>query len=251
MGDYLMRDAAPLSAEEWSRIDEVVIQTARQYLVGRRFIELVGPMGAGLEVVPMGSGENRTRIELTVFQEDFTLYWRDVEANRKAGLPPELGPAAMAAAKCARQEDQLVLVEGLIGAAGNRVALDDWSEPSAALETVTLAIKELVADDFYGPYAVVLSPARYAKTQGIERGMGRLVSKLIKDMAEGGLYQSPLLGDEQGLVVSLGRPNFDLVIGQDLTTAYIGNDAMDHLYRVIESIALRVKRPESICVLSQ
>jgi uncharacterized linocin/CFP29 family protein len=97
----------------------------------------------------------------------------------------------------------------------------------------------------------VLSPALYAQTQGIAPGMGRLVSKLIKDVAEGGLFQSPLLADDQGLVLSLGSYNFDLVIGQDLVTAYMGNDGLDHLYRVMESFALRVKRPGAICVLSK
>ena len=47
MSDYLMRDAAPLSAEEWAKLDEVVVNTAKTLLVGRRFIELTGPLGAG------------------------------------------------------------------------------------------------------------------------------------------------------------------------------------------------------------
>jgi len=250
MSDYLMRDAAPFSAEEWQKVDETVVHVARQYLVGRRFIKLVGPLGAGTEVVPVGSGESRSMVPLTVIQEDLTLAWRDLEANRKLGLPPELGPLAQAAAKCARAEDELVL-GGLIAAAGNKVAIGDWDEPGAALEDIVAATKELIASDFYGPYAIVLSPALYAKTQRVARGMGRMVSKLIQDVAEGGMFQSPLLEDDQGLVVSLGMPNFDMVVGQDLITGYLGNEGLDHLYRVMESIALRVKRPGAICLLGK
>jgi hypothetical protein len=33
-----------------------------------------------------------------------------------------------------------------------------------------------------------------------------------------------------------------------MTTASPGPEGMDHLFRVFESMALRVKRPESICV---
>ncbi len=44
------------------------------------------------------------------------------------------------------------------------------------------------------------------------------------------------------------KENIDLVIAQDLITAYLGPEGMDHLFRVFESIILRVKRPESICV---
>ena len=250
MSDYLMRDAAPLSDAEWEKLDGIVVKAARQYLVGRRFVELVGPMGAGTEVVPVGTGDNRVMIPLSVIQEDFILTWRDLEANRKLGLPPELGPVARASAACARAEDRLIL-DGLIGAAENKVVLGDWDEPGVALDDIVAATKDLIADDFYGPYAVILSPALYAQTQRVARGMGRLVSKLIKDVAEGGVFQSPLLGDDQGLVVSLGAYNFDLVVGQDLITAYMGNEGLDHLYRVMESIALRVKRPGAICVLGK
>jgi uncharacterized linocin/CFP29 family protein len=66
-------------------------------------------------------------------------------------------------------------------------------------------------------------------------------------VASGGLFQSPVLEAGQGFVVSLGKHNLDLAIGQDLVTAYMGNEALDHLFRVMETIALRVKRPQAIC----
>jgi uncharacterized linocin/CFP29 family protein len=117
-----------------------------------------------------------------------------------------------------------------------------------AFGNVTAAIQTLVEEGFFGPYAVIVSPALYAKTQRFGKGM-RLESKLITDVAQGGLLQSPMLGANQGLVVSLGAHNIDLVIGQDLTTAYMGNEKLDHLFRVMETLALRIKRPEAICTL--
>jgi uncharacterized linocin/CFP29 family protein len=246
MSDYLMRDAAPLSAEEWERLDKVVIDTARQYLVGRRFVKLVGPLGAGTEVVPIGVGEKRDFLRMHLIYQDFKLYWSDIEASRRAGMGLELGLAAMAAAGCARQEDKMILGK-MLEAAGNKTELGDWSETGNAFEAVVQARKELVADDFYGPYAVVLSPDLYARTQRMARGMGRLEAKLITDLAEGGLFQSPLLEPDQGLVVSLGGHNFDLAVAQDLTVGYMGNEDLDHLFRVLERLVLRIKRPESIC----
>jgi uncharacterized linocin/CFP29 family protein len=250
MNDFFMREDAPLSAEEWEKLDEVVVKAARRFLVGRRFVELVGPLGVGTEVVPVGTGENRKHLDLQMIQEDFTLGWRDIEGNRKAGLPLDLGPAAMAGAACARAEDKMIL-GALLNAAENQVTLADWSEPGNAFANVVEATEALVSGDFYGPYAVVLSPALYAKTQRIARGMGRLESKLIKDVAEGGLFQTPLLEADQGLVLSLGAHNFDLVVAQDLITAYMGNEGLDHLFRVLESIVLRVKRPGAICALGK
>jgi len=43
--------------------------------------------------------------------------------------------------------------------------------------------------------------------------------------------------------------NFDLVIGQDLIVAYEGSEGLDHAFSVLETLALRVKRPGAICRL--
>jgi uncharacterized linocin/CFP29 family protein len=88
------------------------------------------------------------------------------------------------------------------------------------------------------------------QTQQISQRMGRLVNRLVKDVAEGGLYRSPLLEGKKGLVLSLGDYNFDLVVGQDLITAYQGNEGLDHSFRVLETLALRIKRPGAICELA-
>jgi uncharacterized linocin/CFP29 family protein len=250
MSDLFMRGDAPLTQEEWKQLDKIVVQVARQFLVGRRFIELAGPFGAGTEVIPVGTGANRKQLPMQAIEEDFTLLWRDVEANRQLGVPIEWGAAAEAAAKCAKAEDKMVL-GALSKAAKTKVKLGDWSEPGAALASVVSATEALFADGFFGPYAVIVSPGLYTQTQRMARGMGRMVSKLIKDVAEGGLFRTPLLGAAQGMVVSLGIQNVDLAIAQDLITAYMGNEGLDHSFRVMESLVLRIKRPGAICLLEQ
>lgn len=200
--------------------------------------------------MPVGTGANRKFLELELIDRDFTLSWRDIEASRKLGLPLELGPAAVASAACARKEDRMIL-DGLLKAANRKVTLGDWSEAGSAFASIVEATEKLVSDDSYGAYAVVLSPALYARTQRVAKEMGRLESKLIKDIAKGGLFRSPILDADQGLVVSLGAYNFDLAVAQDLIVAYVGNEGPDHLYRVIESLVLRVKRPGAICKLEK
>ena len=277
MSDYLMRDAAPLSDEEWARLDEVVVKTARTLLVGRRFIELTGPLGVGTLAVPVfrvcagegececeegececGCGEGECECDAThttghdllpmvTLRRDFILSWSDVAANRKLGLGMELGPAAAAAAAVAREEDERIFGTLLSAEGRNTVALMDWDDRGAPLENVVAATEKLVSTGFYGPYAVVLSPALYAKTQRVSQGMGRIVGKLIADVAEGGMFRSPILPPNKGMVLSLGAHNLDLAIAQDLITAYLGNEGLDHRYRVMESLALRIKRPGAIC----
>jgi len=213
-------------------------------------IDLVGPLGVGTEVVSVGTGEGRKILKMTLIEQDFALEWQDIEANRKQGLPPEWGAAARAAFTCAHQEDELVF-GGLLKAAGQSVVLGDWAEPGSAFASIVEATKALTSGNCFGPYAVVLSPTLYAKTQRVVKGMGRLESKLIKDIAEGGIFRSPVLEENQGLVLSLGSFNFDLAVGQDLITAYLGNEGLDHSFRVLESLALRIKRPDAICALTK
>jgi len=272
MSDYLMRDDAPFSAEEWEKLDGLVVDVARKLLVGRRFIQLTGPLGAGVQTVPVptvGSGEagegeviqmtGHRFLSLPLIHQDFRLSWRDIEASRRMGWPLELGPAAAASAACARAEDELIFhghpehgYEGLLNATGRHtVSLGNWDESGQAFANIVAATEALVADGFYEPFAVVLSPALYAKTQRIAKGTGRLEGKLIKDVAEGGLFRSPVLAENQGLVVAQGAQNFDLVVAQDLITAYLGPENMDHTFRLVESLALRIKRPGAICTLGK
>ena len=222
MVDFLMRDDAPLSEQEWAKLDEVVVGTARKLLVGRRVIELTGPLGLGAQVVPlftMGASDGVTQVagrdflRLEQIQQDFILSTLDIQAAKRQGMPIELGPAAAASAACARQEDELVF-KALFNTKGRQsVKLGDWSEPDAILANVVEATQKLVDAAKFGPFAVVLSPGLYAKTQRVARGMGRLVSKLIKDVAEGGVFRSPFLQENQGVVISQGKHNLDLVIG--------------------------------------
>jgi uncharacterized linocin/CFP29 family protein len=161
-------------------------------------------------------------------------------------MPIDLGPAAQAAFACAQAEDELIFGELLSLKGRNTVSLLDWSETGSPFQNVVDATQALVEDGFFGPYAVILSPALYNQTQRYGKGM-RLESHLIADVAKGGLFQSPVLKAGEGLVFSMGKFNLDLAIGQDLVTAYIGNEELTHLFRVFETIALRVKRPEAVC----
>ena len=282
MSDYLMRDDALLSAEEWEKLDELVVTVARKMLVGRRFITLAGPLGVGIQIVPVaavGTGQaclhdeegcackagecnviqvtGRKFLALPIIHQDFRLAWRDIEASRQMGWPLELGPAAAASAACARAEDELIFhghpdhgYEGLLSAAGRHTApLAKWDEPGSAFANVVAATEALVADGYYGPFAAILSPALYARTQRVARDIGRLESSLIEDLVEGGLFYSSVLAENQGLVVALGAHNFDLAVAQDLITAYLGPENLDHNFRVMESLVLRIKRPGAICTL--
>lgn len=94
---------------------------------------------------------------------------------------------------------------------------------------------------------MVVSPAMYAKLHRMMGRGARLEISFIKELMDDGIYQSPVLEANQAVVVATGPENLDLVIGQDLITAYLGVDEMDHPFRVFETVLLRIKRPEAIC----
>jgi uncharacterized linocin/CFP29 family protein len=262
MSDYLMRDDAPLSAQDWEGLDKIVVDTARRLLVGRRFISLTGPLGMGTQVVPLDTIESagtgaegevrvtdRRFIPMSLLHKDFMLTWRDIETAHQFGPALELGPAAAAAAFVARAEDELIF-QGLLHAEGQQtMQISDWKTSGNALDDVVKARQTLADAGFYTPYALVVSPALHALLQRVYKGSGRQEYKLVATVADGGIFQSPLLAPKQALLVSQGPHQLDLAIAQDMVTAYLGPEEMEHRFRVLESLVLRIKQPGAICVL--
>jgi len=276
--DFLMREDAPLSPQEWQAIDDTVVRVARANLVARRFLHLYGPLGAGaqavfvdrLEGVTPGRtsvyGEEcdnaevaptqRHMIPLNLLYKDFKLFWRDIAASRATGSPVDVAPAGAAAAMLARAEDQLVFYgteqePGLMKQPGRAetAKLSGWAEPGSGLATVVAARQALVTGGAMGPYALVLSPDLYAQLLRMLGGRGRLELELVQQIADAGVFQTPVLGPGEGVLVSTGPEILDLAVAEDMQVAYLGPTNMNHTLRIFESIALRVRQPQGICVL--
>lgn len=278
--EFLGHHENPLHPEEWSRITETVIQVARRALVGRRFIDIYGPLGAGVQTVPYDEftgvepgavdivGEQQTAAVFTdvrrfktipIIYKDFLLHWRDIEAARSNKMPLDVSAAAGAAAFCAQMEDNLIFwgdkklgYEGLMNAAGRAtVTLKDWGTPGNAYANVVEATEKLLANGHYGPYAVVTSPRLYALLHRVFEKTGVLEIETIQKLASEGVYRSMLLKEDQAVVVSVGRENMDLAVAMDMNVAYLGAERMNHPFRVLECLLLRIKHPDSICTLEK
>ncbi len=208
----------------------------------------------GCDVVQVAA---RRFIPVPVIHKDFVLSWRDLEAARQPGGRLDLGPAAVAATMVARAEDELIFkgrpkagIAGLLNVEGRTTSpLGDWSESGGALEAVVGASQKLAEAGFYPPYALVVSADLYFMLQRVYRGSGRLEQKLVESIADGGIYRSPTLPADKALLISTGSHHLDLAVAQDMITAYLGQEGMDHRFRVLESLVLRIKRPAAICVM--
>jgi uncharacterized linocin/CFP29 family protein len=274
----LDRKSAPLSDDQWAALDEAVVETASRSLIGRRFIPLHGPLGPGVQTVALdkfngaymgeldltGEVECGTiwtnqigHITLPIIHKDFLLLWRNIATSRQLGLPMDLAPASSAAGFTARKEDDLIFngnaelgLEGLLIVQGRSVLpLSDWDQIGNAFSDVTAAIQRLVSLGFYGPYALVVPPILYARMHGVHERTGVLEIRNVEELMTAGVFRSPVIGENRAVVVATGAQNLDLAVAQDMVTAYLGPDKMNHLFRVFEILALRIKRPQAIVTL--
>lgn len=276
MKDYLMREDAPLSKEQWSNLDDMVIKVAKSKLVGRRIVNIYGPVGGGvqsieLDTIDMNGEANydklgyseseqvgiskRRFIPIPLIYKDFMITWRDIENAKQLNRPFDNSLVAAASSSLARKEDEIVFNgsednEGLMNASGRlTIEKGNWDEGETPYKDVAKAIEKLINNDSYDPYALVVNPDLYIKMQRIQEGTGVTILSRVKELVDGRVYQSPVIEKGKGVVVSIGPQNADIVVGEDMITAYLGDENLNHLFRVMESIALRVKRPQSICTI--
>lgn len=280
MQQFLGYEENPLRPDEWNRLTETVIEVARRNLVCRRFIDLYGPLGAGVQTVahdefrgvspgavdiigeedtaPVFS-DRRTFKTIPIIYKDFLLHWRDIEAARAHNMPLDVSAAAGAAAFCAQREDQMILFgdkklghEGLMNVEGRSIIeLRDWTQPGNAYANVVEATEKMLGDGHYGPYAVVTSPRLFALMHRVFEKTGVLEIETIRKLATDGVYQSNLLKGDVAVVVSTGRENLDIAVSMDMSVAYLGAERMNHPFRVLEALLLRIKHPDAICTIEK
>jgi uncharacterized linocin/CFP29 family protein len=276
----LQRDESPLDAGQWNEVDNLVVRVARNQLVARKILSVFGPLGAGVQAVEMDiyasadigeigllgteethavHAEARQYMPLPLIYKDFQLFWRDLETSARLGTPIDLSPAAAAATYVARAEDSLILngdenlcIDGILNVEWrNTMPLLNWDDPGQAFQNVVNAYQKLIQDDYYGPFALVVSPDMYAKMQRVYDNTGVLEIEQVRQLMNAGVHQSPVMPDNGAVVISTGPENLDIAISQDMITAYLGPDNMNHPFRVFESLTLRIKRPQAICTLGE
>lgn len=268
----------PLTESQWKKLREDIIREARRTLIGRRFIGLWGPLGAGIESVPLeqyapdkdaeieliGQADETPigavqegQIRVPILYKDFVLHWRSVELSKKLGAPLDVSRAIRAAHAVADREDQLIFngeprfeIQGLLNAEGRQtVTRGDWTRTGTAYQDVCSAADALLRENHHGPFALVVPPHLYALLVRQREGMFGPEIDAIARMCEDGVFQCPAMPEGRAVLVSTGDQNFDLAITEDLQVTYLGGRDQDYPFRVYECIALRIKRPRAICTI--
>ncbi|MDF2801833.1 MAG: hypothetical protein K0S61_1736 [Anaerocolumna sp.] len=269
--DFLARDSVSLPEGFWSELDKTIVSAVRGNLVGRKFLSLYGPLGAGalsiqVDEVTTDEEDNdgivktvgRHFVELPQIYEDFTLLWRDLEYNEKSGFPFDFSRALLAAQKIANKEDNLIFFgseflgsEGLLTAKGApTIEKSDWTEGENAFMDVATGLAQFRSKGIIGKYSLIVSPDLFAKLHRVIPSLGTMEVERISKMLEGRLFHSPVLGKNQAVLVCAEPQYIDLCIGKDIETGYLETRDFNHVLRIIETAALRIKCKDAIIVLN-
>ena len=267
--DYLSREGAPLPADLWNKIDATIVSTAKSALVGRRFLPLYGPLGVGVQSINIDQYGNvsetegspsittgRQYVELPVLYNDFTLLWRDIEVSERLDLPVDLSAAVNAAITLARKEDELIFLgnkslgyEGLLTAKGvTRIQKGDWREGETPVTDVCQGLTSFSEYGLIGKQALVLSQDLYLQLQRIQPGTGITEIERVKRLVDGRLFVTPVMGLNKAVLINAQPQFIDLAVGQDLDTAYLETKDLSHVFRVLETVLLRIKCKNAVVV---
>lgn len=269
----------PLTPEQADRVLEEAVREVRRTVVGRRIIPLFGPLGAGVESVtletlrkddqgeidlegradpsPIGAHERETYIRVPLIYKDFVLHWRNVKWSQERNAPLDVTNAVRAAHQVGHAEDDLVFngskdlgIGGLLNWPGVQTLKGGaWRSPGLPLQDVYRAIDQLMKAQHHFPFALVTSLDLYEALVKPVRDAPVLEVEQIGKLCTDGVFFSRAVPAGTAALVSTGLQNFDVAVAEDLQVAYLGPAEMNHRFRVYESLVLRVKRAESICVI--
>ena len=268
---YLARETSDFSEAFWTELDTVVVTAAKRILTGRRFLHLFGPLGIGVDNVAVDDADTldehaeagvritvgRKYIQIPMIYDDFTLFARDLASSKQSGFPLDFSKAAASATACAFKEEQMIYFghqalgyTGLMTAKGaNKLAIKDWSKGENAFSDVSAAMEILMSKGIYGTYSLVISPDLYLQMQRLQAGTGLLEAERVAILVGGQLYQSPILGKGKAVLVCSEAANMDLVVGQDMATAYLEQTELNHSFRILETAFPRIKKEQAIVVI--
>ncbi|HEU0177614.1 MAG TPA: family 1 encapsulin nanocompartment shell protein [Blastocatellia bacterium] len=142
--------------------------------------------------------------------------------------------------------------QGLLGLAAQarQVVPPEGNPPGifgeANFDAVSDGINRLVAQGQPGPYALFLSPPRYADSHRSLTPTLVTAADRMKPLLPGGFHATVGLPANRGLLVSLGGEATSLVVSQDTITGFTQQD--DHLsrFRVFERIQFVVRDPRAL-----
>lgn len=200
--------------------------------------------------------KGRTYKHIPLINQDFTILWRDLEYSEQMGLPVDISSVMRAATQCALLEDELIFLgndeygyKGLLTEDGTvKLPISDWSEGENPFRDIAAGLAKFTEHGIVGRKALVVSPGLFVHLQRIQPGTGTTEYDRISKLLNGNVFSTPILKHNQAVLVCSEPQNMDLVIGQDMITSYLETKNLNHYFRIIETILLRIKNKKSVIV---
>jgi uncharacterized linocin/CFP29 family protein len=209
-------------------------------------------VGRGVEAVPVevvreGSVE-RTIAPLCEVSAVFRVSQRALDYYLREKKQAELAEAYYAAAQLALGEEKMV-AEALLSGAGVKLPMGSWDEPGQSVQDIARAVSELLKNGARKPLVLLLSPARYAKLLAVSEKTGVTDLERIKALVDEVVYASTI-PDDKAVLLSATRDVLDVVYGGNAEVDYIGPEDGFHKFRVWSTLAVRLRDPRRVALLS-
>ncbi len=96
---------------------------------------------------------------------------------------------------------------------------------------------------------MVVGPVLFGSMVRVYGNTGMLELDQVKALMGAGVHYSNVISGKKAGVIALGQQNLNLAVGQDMATGYMAPVNMNHLFRVMETLALLIRRPDAICTI--
>ncbi len=262
---YLGRDDAPFGDGIWSALDSTVINVAKGQLSARKVLEIEGPYGLALKSVPLPDevateGDVKLAaspvLPVPLIETTFTLGARDLASHEETGFSLDAAAVAHAAIAAAAAEDTLIFegnktigIEGLLTAKGAQsVNLGKWEEVGTAANDVIKALTALDDAGFHGPYVLALAPNLHNMLFRLYPQGYQIEMQHIESIVGSSVIKAPGI-KKGGVLVATGKQFASIVIGQDMSTGFVGPENGDYVFKIVESLVPRIRVPSAVCVL--
>ncbi len=279
-----------LPPETYMKIKEGIVKNARKHSIARQIIG-VRPLNAGVGLQQWTydtltevsdaqityafteTGEDvadfgRSHVPIPVIHKEFRIGYRDIVAAQRGGYPLQASTADSAAYKVMLQENAMLLngysadgstydIKGLYQSANNSESTSkDFGTAGNAMAKVQLAITELIADDIYGPYNLVLNPTQFMElaVSVLGSGAGDREINMVRELLEGGqIYSTPFQTVDTGMLLAQpGSGFFEAVMPVDMTVrTETLQKSRDEWGQVYECIVPVIYDADAICKLTK
>ncbi len=129
-------------------------------------------------------------------------------------------------------------------------SISSWDEPGTAVTEISNALKLFMENNIVPPYKLFISPSRYAKLVRVYEKAGIMELERLKKLVNDVVVTS-VLQDNLALLISANKNYLDIVYSVDTRYDYIGLENGNHVYRLWETLALRIRNPKAIIVLKE